>query len=66
MTYEHIDDDTNSLRNKSTMIYTPADQTQSLPSPYQINHAERTVSSSSSEQLIPKEKQTGKNTQSHQ
>ncbi|UJR26376.1 hypothetical protein I4U23_007709 [Adineta vaga] len=59
MTYEHINDDTNSLRNKSTMIFVPADQTQSLPSPYRIDHGERTISSSSSEQLIPKEKQTG-------
>ncbi|CAF1306271.1 unnamed protein product [Adineta steineri] len=58
MTCEHINDDKNFPINNSTMMCIN-DQTQLLSPPYLIEHAERTVSSSSSEQLIPKEKQTG-------
>jgi hypothetical protein len=46
----------NSQINNSTMVWIN-DQ----PQTYLTEHNERTISSSSSEQLIPKEKQTGKN-----
>ncbi|CAF2306884.1 unnamed protein product [Rotaria sp. Silwood2] len=55
---EHNNDDENVSKNTSTMICIN-DQTQLIKSSYLTEHAERTISSSSSEQLIPKEKQTG-------
>ena len=58
MTYER--NNTNNDKNSQTMVYIN-DQRQLLsPSYLTTKHAERTTSSSSSEQLIPKEKQTGK------
>jgi len=59
MTCEHINDNKDFQLNNSTMICIN-DQTHLFASSYLNEHTERTISSSSSEQLIPKEKQTGK------
>ncbi|CAF4133646.1 unnamed protein product [Rotaria socialis] len=65
-----IEDNTNNYIEKNEMVseHIPENNTimmcitintQLKPTSYGLEHAERTVSSSSSEQLIPKEKQTG-------
>jgi hypothetical protein len=60
MTFEYNNNNNkNSQINNNTMIWVN-DQRQLLSPSYLNEHNERTISSSSSEQLIPKEKQTGK------
>ena len=56
--YEHYDDYENLQINDNPMICVNG-QKQFVSSSYSTKNAERTTSSSSSEQLIPKEKQTG-------
>ena len=58
MKYEHCNDHENLQINDNPMIRVN-DQKQFVSSCYSTKNAERTTSSSSSEQLIPKEKQTG-------
>ncbi|CAF0791943.1 unnamed protein product [Rotaria sp. Silwood1] len=58
MLCEHNNDDENVPKNTSTMICIN-DQSQIIKPSNLTEHVERTISSSSSEQLIPKEKQTG-------
>ena len=62
MTCEHNNnnDKNSQINNRNNKMVYINDQRQLLSPSYLSSHAERTISSSSSEQLIPKEKQTGK------